>query len=719
MTFKGRFTELGFKLDSQIKLSQFRPHAVMDYLFPDASLKMTNARANLTVNLNTDGPDNLQADVEAAIPYMYWRRANKELKINDTRLQAKMHFDGNSLSLNLSQLALTDPAISLAGRLNIDPRQPAIQMELEGRQIRVATAQNIALALTENSKTVSGIFDILRDGNLDLITLKTRAPHWAQLMDAKQIVIQGKLVSGKISVPVGSLELENVQGDAMIANGILTGENAEAQMGNSFAKNGRLSIPLTEDTAPFHVEALIQADLAQLPSVLTDLVKDKQFQQELKLFKKFEGNALGMLIIGEDLQDVNVKVMASDFSVNAVYQRIPYPVTVKGGSFVLDGDQIALANSDVRIGKSSLSKLSTRFGWKKSSPLEVSLASGHIDLAQMQAWLVQYQALERHLRQIETIDGGVSLQNVNLAGPLFKPARWQVESTGAIQNVTLSSPQLPGRLTIAQGRFSCDRNQLKVSKMNTRIGQSLLAGLSAKIKWGNASAVTASTGESVINLDEVYGWLKSHNRYRQYVKEVPVLKGSMAFTNLRFEGPIGSKSKQKMSLSGAIKKWHIRSATFPTDIELSGGDLLWRRTRIDLQKTDARFGISTMNRLNLGRQWGKIPLFELNADSASIQIGELYPWLTSFETLAKMFKGYKATQGKLNLTDLTLKGPVGASKAWQFGLAGDITAMDLVSDSFKEPLLVKTAHFVARDTPAAAGVNGRVDISDVHIAWED
>ena len=719
MTFKGRFTELGFKLNSQIKLTQFRPHAVMDYLFPAANLKMTNARTNLTVNLNTDGPDNIQADVEAAIPYMYWRRANKELKIDNTRLQANLRFDGNSLSLNVAQLELSDPPISLAGRLSIDPQQPAIQMVLEGRQIKVSTAHKIALALTENSKTVSGIFDILRDGDFQRITLKTRAPDWAQLIDPKQIVIQGKLVGGKISVPVGSLELENVQGDAMIANGILTGENAEAQMGNSFAKKGKLSIPLTKDTAPFHIEALVQADLSQLPSVLANLVKDKQFQKQLKLFEKFEGNALGMLIIGEDLQDVNVKVMASDFSVNAIYQPIPYPVTVKGGSFVLEGDQIALTNGDARIGKSSLFGLSTRFGWKKSSHLDVSLTSGQIDLAQMQAWLLQYQALERHLRQIETIDGSVSLQNVNLAGPLFKPTRWQVKSTGAIQNVTLSSPQLPGRLTIAQGRFSCEQNQLKVSKMTTRVGQSLFAGLSANINWGKASSVTASTAESLINMDEVYGWLKSHDRFKQNLIGMPVLKGSMAFTNLKFEGPLGSTSNQKMSVGGAIKKWHIRSASFPTDIELSGGDLLWRPSRIDIQNTDARFGTSTMNRMNLGKQWGKIPLFELNADSASIQIGELYPWLISFETLAKMFKGYKATRGKLMLTDLAFKGPVGASEAWKFMLAGDIQEMDLVSDSFKEPVLIQTAHFVARDKPAAAGLKGRIDISDVGIAWED
>jgi hypothetical protein len=719
MIIKGRYTEPGFKFNSQIEFNQLRPHAVVEYLFSESDLKMTNARANLLVNINTDGPDNLRANVEAGVPYMYWQRADKELKINDTRLKANLRFDGNSLSLHLSQLDLTDPTINLAGKLNIDPRQPVIQMELEGRQIKVATAQKIALALTENSETVSDIFSILQDGDIQRITLKTQAPDWPQLIDDKQIVIQGNLVGGKISVPVGSLELENVQGDAMIANGILTAENAEAKMGNSYAKKGKLSIPLTEDTAPFHVEALVQADLSQLPPVLTQLVGDKLFQKELKQLRKFEGNALGMLIIGEDLQDVNVKVMTSDFSVNAVYQRIPYPVIVKGGSFVLDGDRIALKNSDARIGKSSLSGLSTGFEWEKSALLKLSLASGHIDLAQMLAWLTKYQALESHLRQIEIIDGGVSLQNVKLAGPLFEPSRWQVKSTGAIQNVTLSSPLLPGRLTIAQGQFSCDKNQLKVVKMNTQVGQSLFAGLAAKIKWGKAPSVAASSGESVVNLDEVYNWLKSHDSMKRNIKDLPDLKGTLAFANLKFEGPIGSKSNQKMHFSGGIKKWHIRSPKFPTDIELSGGDVLWRRTRIDLQQTDARFGTSTISGLDLGGQWGKIPLFELNADSAGIQIEDLYPWLVSIEKLNKGLKGYKATQGELMLTDLAFKGPVGASKAFQFRLAGDIESMDLISDSFKEPVLIKSAHFIAKDTPGTAGVNGRIDLSDVDIGWED
>ena len=280
LTIKGRYAEAGFKLDSQMKLNQFRPHAVAEYLFPESSLKMTNARANLTVDLKTEGTNFLQADIQGALPYMYWRRANKELKLDDTRLQARILFDGGDLSLDLLQLDLTDPRLSLAGRLNINPGQPTIQLEIEGRQINVSTAQRMALALTEKADTVSNIFNILNEGDFQRITLNTQASDWAQLADKEKLVLRGKLVGGKLSIPVGSLELENVRGDATFANGILTGENVEAQMGNSFAKKGKLSIALTGATAPFRIEGLIQADLAELPAVLANLITNQRFQKD-------------------------------------------------------------------------------------------------------------------------------------------------------------------------------------------------------------------------------------------------------------------------------------------------------------------------------------------------------------------------------------------------------------------------------------------------------
>jgi hypothetical protein len=719
IAIKGQYEAAGFKLMSQIEIKQLRPHAMADYFFPQSDLKMTNARANLTLNLQTNGPKYLQASASGSIPYMYWKRGSKNLKFTDTRFQCEFQLKDQTVSLSLTQLDLQDPHLSLAGRLDLNPELPGIRLAIEGKQINVATAQKITTALTENSDTVSDIFEILRDGDFQRITLNVAGPNLANLTEFENYVIRGNLIGGNIFISEGQLNLEDVKGDATIANGILKGENIEARMGNSFGRQGKIAIALTEDTAPFYIEGLIQADLSQLPPVLTRLIEDNQIRKELALLKKVEGSAVGMLIIGEDIRDINVKVMASDIRLKADYQRIPYPVIVKDGSLVLDGSRIALTNFNASVGKSSLTQLSSKFGWEKSPLFELSSKSAKIDLAQLHAWLIQHKEIAKDLKPIQTINGTVTLQNAKLSGPLFKPGRWRLKSKGNIQNLLVNSELVPGDLAVPSGHFTFEGDRLKVKNWDASVGKSSLAGLSADLKWGKTTALTANSGKTVIWLDEIYPWMKSHPTLKQHVKNIQPLTGNLAFQSLAFKGPITAETGSKMNLSGAIEKWHIRSAKFPTDIELTGGDLVWRGTRIDLQETVAKFGTSEINRLSLGKQWGKISLFEFNADSANIQIAELYPWLVSFETLDQMFKGFNATRGELALRGVDFKGPVGRSRTWQLQLAGDIQELELESDYFKAPLNINMAKFSAKDTPGLPGVHGRIDLDAAQLSWED
>jgi hypothetical protein len=719
ITIKGQYEAPAFKLNSQITIKQLRPHAVTDYFFPQSDLKMTNARADLTLDLQIEGPNHLQASASGSIPYMYWHRGNKDLKITDTRFQCEFQLKDQAVSLSLTQLDLQDPRLNLAARLNLNPEPPRIQLALEGKQINVATAQKIATALVENSDTVSDIFEILRGGDFQRITLNLAGSNLAELAEFENYVIKGNLIGGNIFISEGQLNLEDVKGDATIANGILQGENIEARMGNSFGRQGKIAIALTEDTAPFHIEGLIQADLSQLPPVLTRLIEDNQFRKELALLKKLEGSAGGMLIIGEDIRDINVKVMASDIRLKADYQRIPYPVIVKDGNLVLDGSRIALTNFNASVGKSSLTRLSSKFGWEKSPLLELSSKSAKIDLAQLHAWLMQNKAIAKDLKIFKMINGTVTLQNAKLSGPLFKPVRWRLKSKGNIQNLLVNSQLMPGDLTVTQGHFTFEGDQLKVTNWNVNVGKSSLASLTANLKWAKTATLTANSGKTVVWLDEIYPWLQSHETLKQHVKNIQPLNGNLTFQSLSFEGPLNAETSSKVNFSGVIEKWHIRSAKFPTDIELTGGDLSWRGTRIDLQETSARFGTSTLSRLSLGKQWGKISLFEFNADTANIQVAELYPWLVSFETLDKMFKGFNATQGKLELSGLNLKGPVGRSKVWQFQLAGNIQGLALESDYFKAPVHINTAKFSAKDTPGVSGAHGRIDLDTAQLSWED
>ena len=719
ITIKGHYEAPGFKIESQITINHLRPHAVVDYFFPQSDLKMTNARADLTLDLQTDGPHHVQARVDGSIPFMHWRRGNKDLKIDAINFQGEFRLEDQAVSLSLTHLDLEDPRLSLAGRLGLNPEPPHIQLALEGRQINVPTARKIATALTENSETVSDIFEILRDGDIQHISLNVAGSNLAHMAEFENFVIRGNLAGGNIFIPDGQLNLEDVKGDATIANGILKGENIEARMGNSFGRQGKVAIALTEDTAPFHIEGLIQADLSQLPPVLTRLIEHKQFRNELALLKKIEGSAVGMLIIGEDIRDINVKVMASDILLTADYERIPHTLIVKDGSLVLNGNRIELNNVNAGVGESNFTRLSSRFGWEKSPLLELSAKSAKIDLPQLHAWLLQDKAIAEDLKNLNRVNGTVTLQNAKLSGPLFKPGQWRLNSKGSIQDLLVNSGLLPGDLKVTQGNFILEGDRLKITEWAADVGKSSLAGLTADLKWGTTATLTANALKTVAVLDEIYPWLQSQETLKQHVANIQPLNGSLAFQNLKFNGPITGKTGNKISFSGDIERWHIRSAKFPTDIEVAGGGLSWRGTRIDLQETSVRFGTSTINRLSLGKQWGKIPLLELHADSADIQIAEIYPWLVSFEALDKMFKGFNATRGKLALGGLALKGPADRSGTWQFQLAGDLQDLALESDHFKAPIYVNLAKFSAVDTPAGAGAHGRFDLIEAQLGWQD
>ena len=719
MKIEGRYEEPGFKINSQIKLTQLRPHAVVDYFFPQSELKMINARANLTLDLQTDGPERLQAKIDGSIPFLHLRQGNKELKLTDASFKGGYQLNNKALTLSLSQLNLKDPHLTLSGQLVADPAQPNIQLEIEGRQIDVETTQRIALALTENVDAVNEVFEIMRSGEFQRVTLNAHGPTLADLARGDNYVIQGNMIGGNIFIPDVELNLVDVTGDAKIQNGILEGENIEARMGNSSAKNGKLAIALTDAAAPFHIEGLIQADLSELPAVLLRVIDDDSLKKELALFDNVSGSAVGMLVLGEDTKDLNVRVMASDIQLDAVYRRIPFPLKIDGGSLLLDGSRIALTNINALVGKSSLSRLSSKFKWEKASSFEITSKSASIDLAELYSWLSEEKGFKHDLKDISAVNGKVSLRDFDLKGPFSKPDQWRIKSNGDIQGLSMSSALLPGKLTVAKGQFTCKGDQFSIKTVNALVGKSSISDLAAKLKWGKPAMLTANSAKTAVFLDEVYPWLQSHKTLRHSLKDIPALTGVLAFQKLAFTSPISGKTNKDLSLTGTIEKWNIHSPKFPTSLKLSGGELVWQGRRFDLRDSDVNFGKSTITRLAFGMGWDKVSSYALKADSANILIAELYAWLISFNTLKETFEGFRATQGRMTLTGLDLTSPVGRSGTWTFHLAGDLSGMVVESDYFKEPIQIHSANFAVSDTTGSEGIQGRINLTDTQMSWED
>jgi hypothetical protein len=366
ISLNGWMDASAFKSHGTIRLAEFRPQALSDYFFPNSALKMTEAVANMIIDFKTNGPDWFEANLEGSFPHLKLTQENHNLILKDNTIKGGLQINKNTATVSLKELSLLYPQLNISGELIIDQNLSSVSLEIQGRKFDVDSIRKVALEIGGNIGVINNIFTIIKGGNVPLITLSSQGRRIADLIDQKNMIIRGQMLEGKIFIPVVDLDLSQVEGKAVISNGILQGQNLKAQMGESFGRAGKLELGLNADIAPFHLDIMVQADLSQLPPVLNRVVRDKNFLNELSLIDDVDGTASGKLVLGIDSKQVNVKVEVSEAHLQARYQRIPYPIKIDGGQFFFDGLHLGIripifkSVFNVKLGKNHPIKVSSR-----------------------------------------------------------------------------------------------------------------------------------------------------------------------------------------------------------------------------------------------------------------------------------------------------------------------------------------------------------------------
>jgi hypothetical protein len=218
-------------------------------------------------------------------------------------------------------------------------------------------------------KTVRDIFTIITGGHVPIITVHARGKSPSDLSRFENYIIRGNISGGDIFIPGVTLEINEVKGEASIAEGVLQGTNIAAQMGNSSGKNGQLTLGLVGRDAPFHLDIETLADVAQVQTVLMQLIDNEAFNKELKKVVYLSGTAEGRLVIGEQLNDLQVTVSVNSAQVFAEYTRIPYPVVLSGGRYLFHSTRCVVDQVNARIGDSELLNLSLGLDWSQNGHL--------------------------------------------------------------------------------------------------------------------------------------------------------------------------------------------------------------------------------------------------------------------------------------------------------------------------------------------------------------
>jgi len=445
------------KGSARIQLTRLQPTVIRDSFFPEFSLKMEAAPVDLTLNVNMGGPGQMQADIDVSIPELALARENKIVEMRNRELKGRVDLDKNSAAVSVTDLVLDYPQMSVAGHLASSLDDAQLRMEMEGRNIDVEATRQAALSLAGENDVIRGIFEVLKGGTVPQITLTAQGQTLSDLGNMDTLVIRGQMRDGNISIPGLQLDLTDTAGDVVISNGILNGENLRARLGNSTGQNGKLKLGLIGDGAPFHLDIDVRADLARLPPILDRLIDDKDFRSELAKIEDLNGNADGKLVLGEDLNNVDVTVAASDIHLTARYRGIPHPVAITGGNFSYTGAGIGVSQLSGSLGKSTFTDLSGGLEWGKKSELEISSARCTLYLAEIVPWLASFEALREGLTYYGGGKGGIAISALKLKGPLRTPRKWQFYVTGEVEDLVLENlPERPGPIKIGFAKFKAD-----------------------------------------------------------------------------------------------------------------------------------------------------------------------------------------------------------------------------------------------------------------------
>jgi len=475
MSLKATLDPVKGKGYGHMEVTNFYPHKLPDSLFSSVPFNVRDSRMNLKISFKTERQNVLQAEVQGSIPLISFHQEGKAGVIKAREFKGTFNIEEKRINVVLTELKLDSPQLRLSGRFEIDQKAPLFVLEVQGREVDVASTREAALVLAGKLPITKTIFDIAKEGKIPLIIFQSRGRSISDLGETKNFSVKGRLLEGIISIPVEELgwkeidiTLEKVSGEVSISKGILEAKNVRAQWENEALREGKLRVGLEGENPLLHLEVVTEVDLSLLPPLLNRVIKDQTFLKEMARLTEIKGRAVGNLVVGESTKTIKAKIDIQDIQLLARYDRIPYSVTIDRGEVSFDGKRLGVRNLTGKVGNSSFSEVTARIGFGREPSLEVFSGRSILSLEEIYPWLSSYESPQKAFKNFKSVKGRLSLSDMRLTGPLKNPEKWDFDTTGELKDLVVNTSHLPAPFSVTGGKFKLNPDKIVFTDFQTR-----------------------------------------------------------------------------------------------------------------------------------------------------------------------------------------------------------------------------------------------------------
>jgi AsmA-like C-terminal region/AsmA family len=487
-----------------IKINRLRLRESLVSLFSRPDEYIEDGEVSLDVVLSSVGLKKIKAEFESTVPSLGLVRGDRKAVIEGITFKGVISRDEGIFSAVIQRLGLVSPRLSASGELTVDPSSSTLRLKLTGQDVDVSRVRDTALQITGDVEMVEDLFRYVKGGQAPNISLQAAGNSFANLW--KNIEVAGTLRDGIIFAYVSGLDLNDVNGQFVVSRGILEAKQFSARSGKMQGSDGTLRLGLEGKNPPFHLDIMVQADAAELHSLLFRVLKDEGIRKELSSVRNIEGNLSGRLVLGDKIDSLSASVSIVKAALRGSYDRIPYPISIKEGQFQYGDDKIALKSVSGAVGLSSFSGLTGFLNYNGARHIEIGSGKFSFDLAQTRNLLNLFAALPKDLKDLDSAQGRLDLTSLSLKGPLDEPNQWDFTGAGTFGKIALKHTKLPAVMNLSGGTFNATPARLTVSNAQVNLlDASLTVDGSVESPYEAPPSLEAAAAGSIGA--EMTGWL--------------------------------------------------------------------------------------------------------------------------------------------------------------------------------------------------------------------
>lgn len=438
--------------------------------FRQNGIKAIQAK-DLSLGLRLDSTNTLKGTLNIIDPRVFIPKSLKHPLAAQT-LDLKFILSKDLISATLAPAVITYPQANLSIEFSDTPRTKTSAITFTGQDVDIAQARQVCLPLIQGNEVVDSLFDILRAGKAKQILVGFKSDSLSTLFDGDNLYLKGSAAAARVKIPETELLAENVFGDAMVNKGVLSVTTSKGHVATTHIKNGTLAVDLmNHEDIPFKGRFNLETNLTDLPDILISLLPDTVLAEELALISKISGNADAVLDLemAPGQEDLGVKVLADNITATGFYDRIPLPIKINHGQFFYDQDKITITDFSGKLGKSPINNINASVDIAGIPFLRIKTANSLLTLEEVMSWAKDHEPVMALLSPVQTVSGTLTLDQINITGPMFNPEKWQFNINGSGENNQIGFNGDTSSIQDFSGRFNLTDKSYWIKEITARI----------------------------------------------------------------------------------------------------------------------------------------------------------------------------------------------------------------------------------------------------------